>query len=146
MPRGVWPSSSIVSEFPTYTIGDAQVGYSISNGKTDHFLTKDSSLEQLNGSVGNSGHFGINYIVKIPVDNPSGQSQNVTLKLSGRGGLYSGAIKLNGQVHLIPTLKPGTEYIELPEYTINESNEIITLEMMHSGGSNLPLAVYIETE
>lgn len=145
-PRGVWPSSSIVSEFPTYTIGDAQVGYSISNGKTDHFLTKESSLEQLNGSVGNSGHFGINYTVKIPVDNPTGQVKNVKIKLSGRGGLYSGAIKLNGQVHLIPTLKPGTEYIELPSYTINESHEIITLELMHSGGSNLPLAIYIETK
>lgn len=145
-PRGVWPSSTIVSEFPTYTIGDEQVGYSISNGKTDHFLTKESSLEQENGSIGNSGHFGLNYIVKIPVDNPSGQQKNVVIKLSGRGGLYSGAIKFNGQVHLIPILKPGTEYIELPAYTIKESHEIITLELMHSGGSNLPLAIYMETE
>lgn len=145
-PRGVWPSSSIVSEFPTYIIGGVQVGYSISNGRTDHFLTKETSLEQLNGSVGNSGHFGLNYIVKIPVANPSGQPKNVKIKLSGRGGLYSGAIKLNGQVHLIPTLKPGKEYIELPSYTVNESNELITLEIMHSGGSNLPLAIYMETE
>ena len=145
-PRGAWPSSSIVSEFPTYTIGGDQVGYSISNGKTDHFLTKESSLEQVNGSVGNTGHFGMDYIVKIPVNNPFGQPQNVKITLAGRGGLYSGAIKLNDQVHLIPTLKSGTEYIELPSYTINESNEIITLEIMHSGGSNLPLAIYIETE
>ena len=145
-PRGVWQSSTIVSEFPTYTIGDAQVGYSISNGSTDHFLSKESSLEQVNGSVGNSGHFGLNYIVKIPVYNPSGQRKNVKIKLSGRGGLYSGAINFNGQVHLIPTLKPGTEYIELPSYTLNEGQEIITLEFMHSGGSNLPLAIYIETE
>ena len=113
---------------------------------TDHFLTKESSLEQENGSIGNSGHFGLNYIVNIPVDNPFGQPKNVKLKLTGRGGLYSGAIKINGQVHLIPTLKPGTEYIELPGYTINESHETITLELMHSGGSNLPLAIYIETE
>ena len=60
--------------------------------------------------------------------------------------MYSGAIKINGQVHLIPTLKPGTEYIELPGYTIHESHETITLELMHSGGSNLPLAIYIESE
>lgn len=145
-PRGVWPSSSIVSEFPTYTIGDAEAGYSISNGKTDHFLTAESSLEQKNGAVGNSGHFGINYIAKIPIVNPSGQPKNVKLKLSGRGGLYSGAVKINGQVHLIPTLKPGKEYIELPSYTVNGSNEVITLEVMHAGGSNLPLAIYIETE
>ena len=145
-PRGVWPSSSIVSEFPTYIIGEDQVGYSISNRKTDHFLSEESSSEQVNGSVGNSGHFGVNYIVKIPVNNPFGQPQNVKLTISGRGGLYSGAIKLNDQVHLIPSLKAGSEYIELPSYTINESNEIITLELMHSGGSNLPLAIYIETE
>lgn len=145
-PRGVWTSSTIVGEFPTYTVGSAEVGYSISNGKTDHFLTKENSLEQINGSVSNSGHFGLNYIVKIPVANPTGQAKNVKLKLSGRGGLYSGAVKLNGQVHLIPTLKPGKEYIELPSYTILDSNEHITLEIMHSGGSNLPLAIYIETE
>ncbi|RHW36203.1 copper amine oxidase N-terminal domain-containing protein [Lysinibacillus yapensis] len=145
-PRGVWPSSTIVSEFPTYTIGDAEAGYSISNGKTDHFLTAESSLEQRNGALGNSGHFGINYIVNIPVANPSGQPQKVRLKLSGRGGLYSGAIKVNGQVHLIPTLKPGKEYIELPSYTINGTNEVITIEVMHAGGSNLPMAIYIETE
>ncbi|MCH7321552.1 copper amine oxidase N-terminal domain-containing protein [Solibacillus sp. MA9] len=145
-PRGVWPSSSIIGEFPTYQIDSKEVGYSISNGKTDHLLTQENSLAQVNGSVGNSGHFGINYIVKIPVANPTGQAKNVKIKLSGRGGLYSGAIKFNGQVHLIPTLKPGKEYIELPSYTVNGANEVITLELMHSGGSNLPLAIYIETE
>lgn len=145
-PRGVWPSSSIIGEFPTYQIGSQEVGYSISNGKTDHLLTNENSLAQVNGSIGNSGHFGINYIVKIPIANATGQAKNVKIKLSGRGGLYSGAIQYNGQIHLIPTLKPGKEYIELPSYTVNEANEVITLELMHSGGSNLPLAIYIGTD
>lgn len=145
-PRGVWPSSAIIGEFPTYQVDSKEVGYSISNSKTDHLLTKENSLAQVNGSVGNSGHFGINYMVNIPVANPTGQAKTVKIKLSGRGGLYSGAIKFNGQVHLIPTLKPGKEYIELPGYTVDGANEVITLEFMHSGGSNLPLAIYIGTE
>ncbi len=145
-PRGVWPSSEILSEFPIYTIGNPEVGYSISNGKTDNLFTKENSLEQINGVVGNPGHFGVDYLVNIPINNPTGQSQTVKLKLSGRGGFYSGAIKVNGVVHLIPTLRPGTEYLELPGYTVNAGSDVIKLEVMHAGGSNLPLAIYIETE
>ncbi|KGR75348.1 copper amine oxidase N-terminal domain-containing protein [Ureibacillus sinduriensis] len=145
-PRGVWSSSTILSEFPTYTIGTSEVGYSISNGKTDHLLNEESSMQHPNGIMGNSGHFGINYLVNIPIDNPTGQAQKVKLKLSGRGGFYSGAIKINGQVYLIPTLRPGTEYLELPGHLVQGSSEVIRLEVMHAGGSNLPLAIYVETE
>lgn len=144
-PRGVWPSSEIVAQFPTYTVDSAEIGFSISNGKTDHLLTKDNSLEQVNGSVGNPGHFGIQYMVQIPVTNPTGQEKELTLKFAGRGGLYSGALKVNGQVHLIPTLKSGQEYIELP-YTVTQLQENITIEIMHSGGSNLPLAIFVRTK
>ncbi|MFC7687821.1 copper amine oxidase N-terminal domain-containing protein [Ureibacillus sp. GCM10028918] len=145
-PRGVWSSSVILSEFPTYTIGSSEVGYSISNGKTDHLLSEESAIQQFNGVIGNSGHFGVNYLVNIPINNPTGQPQNVKLKLSGRGGFYSGAIKINGEVYLIPTLRPGTEYIELPSHLIEGNSEVITLEVMHAGGGNLPVAIYIATE
>lgn len=145
-PRGVWSSSTIQSEFPTYTIGTSEVGYSISNGKTDNLLNKESSMQHPNGVMGNSGHFGVNYLVNIPIDNPTGQAQKVKLKLSGRGGFYSGAIKINGQVYLIPTLRPGTEYLELPGQLVEGSSEVISLEIMHAGGSNLPLAIYVESE
>lgn len=145
-PRGVWPSSMILAEVPAYTVDSYEVGYNISNGKTDHFLTEQNSLSTTNGAVGNPGHFGIVYKVNIPIVNPTGEAKVIKLKLAGRGGLYSGAIKMNGQVHLVPTLKPGTEYIELPEYTVTKANDTITLELMHAGGASLPAAIYITTD
>ena len=74
-------------------VDSAEIGFSISNGKTDHLLTKDNSLEQVNGNVGNPGHFGIQYMVQIPVTNPTGQEKELTLKFAGRGGLHSGDSK-----------------------------------------------------
>lgn len=145
-PRGVWPSSTIVADVPAYTVGSYEVGYNVSNGRTDHLLTAQNSLSTINGAVGNPGHFGMVYKVNIPIENPTGQEQVVKIKLAGRGGLYSGAVKMNGQVHLVPTLKPGTEYIELPEYTVTKPKDSITLEIMHGGGASLPAAIYLTTK
>lgn len=145
-PRGTWPSSTIVANLPTYFVDSPEVGYNISNGKTDHFLTAENSLSTINGAVGNPGHFGMTYKVNIPIINQTGSAKVVKVKLAGRGGLYSGAVKMNGQVHLVPTLKPGSEYVELPEYTVTNLSDTINLEIMHSGGSNLPVAIYIETK
>lgn len=144
-PRGAWTNSTIMAEFPTYTVGSPEVGYNISNGKTDHLLTAENSLSQINGALGNPGHFGMNYKVAIPVVNPTGEPITVKLKLAGRGGLYSGAVKLNGKVLLVPSLRAGTEYVELPDYTITGPSETINLEIMHAGGANLPAAIYVET-
>lgn len=145
-PRGVWPSSTIVGELPAYTVDSPEVGYNVSNGKTDHFLTEGSSLANTNGAVGNPGHFGMVYKVNIPIVNPTGEAKVIKVKLAGRGGLYSGAVKMNGQVHLVPTLKPGTEYIELPEHTITGTYDTITLELMHAGGASLPVGIYLTTK
>jgi len=145
-PRGAWPSSSIGTTLPEYTIGEAQSGYSISNGATDDLLTAENSLSQQNGSVGNHGHFGMNYQVDIPVYNPTGEPQTINIKFNGRGGQYSGAVKVNGgEVMLIPTLSPKDEYAEIP-YTVTEENETISLEIMHAGGAALPVAIYLDTE
>ncbi|KAB2336763.1 copper amine oxidase N-terminal domain-containing protein [Cytobacillus depressus] len=144
-PRGVWPHSTISATFPANTVGSAQVGYNISNDKTDHLLTAQNSLSMINGSVGNPGHFGMVYKVNIPIVNPTWESKTVRLKMAGRGGLYNGAVKMNGQVYLIPTLKPGTEYVELPDFKMNEQTATIQLEVMHAGGASLPVAIYVET-
>lgn len=144
-PRGVWPSSTILTRLPIYTIGSPLVGYNISNGSTDHLHTIINSRSQKNGTVDNPGHFGINYKVILPISNPTSVKQTVKLKFSGRGGKYSGAVKVNGDVYLIPTLELGKEYSELSPITIKPGESSIELEFMHSGGSNLPLGVYIET-
>jgi hypothetical protein len=144
-PRGVWPFSTILTEFPAYTVDSPEIGYNISNGQTDHLQTEENSLSKINGAVGNPGHFGIVYRVNIPIINPTGEPKVIKLKLAGRGGLYSGAIKMNGKVHLVPTLKAGTEYIELPEYTVQGQSDVISLEIMHAGGASLPAAIYVDS-
>ncbi|MDN4492172.1 copper amine oxidase N-terminal domain-containing protein [Ureibacillus aquaedulcis] len=146
-PRGAWPSSTIATSLPTYTVDSAQVGYNLSNGKTDYLLTAENSLTNINGAGGNPGHFGMTYKVNVPVSNPSTEEKVIKIKLAGRGGQYSGAIRYNGEVYLIPTIKPGVSYVELPEYVISGgSDDTIQLELMHAGGGNLPVAVYVETK
>lgn len=144
-PRGVWPSSSLKVTLPTYTVDTEQVGYNISNGKTDHLLTAENSLDKMDGTVGNPGHFGMTYKVDIPVENPSGKLKYVLVKIAGRGGVYSGAVKMNGKTFLVPTLKPGEEYVQLPVLRTSKRSDEIELEIIHAGGSNLPVAVYVET-
>ena len=144
-PRGVWPSSALKVTLPVYTIGHEQIGYNISNGKTDNLLTAENSIDKMNGTVGNPGHFGMVYKVDVPIFNPTNEMQYVVIKITGRGGLYSGAVKMNGQSYLIPTLKPGQEYVELPSHLISGVNDVIHLEIIHAGGSNLPVAIYTET-
>ncbi|ATP39043.1 hypothetical protein CSE16_02825 [Solibacillus sp. R5-41] len=144
-PRGVWPSSSLKVTLPTYTVDTEQVGYNISNGKTDHLLTAENSLDKMDGTVGNPGHFGMTYKVDIPVENPSGKLKYVLVKIAGRGGVYSGAVKMNGKTFLIPTLKPGEEFVQLPVLRTSKKSDTINLEIIHAGGSNLPVAVYVET-
>ncbi|MFC7685753.1 copper amine oxidase N-terminal domain-containing protein [Ureibacillus sp. GCM10028918] len=146
-PRGVWPSSTISTTLPTYTVGTKQTGYNISNGKTDNLLTAENSLTKMNGTIGNPGHFGMTYKVNVPVSNPNEEEQTIKISLAGRGGSYSGAVKYDGTVYLIPTITPGVNYVQLPEHVIGAGKEeIIQLEIMHAGGGNLPVAVYVETE
>ncbi|QPQ32420.1 stalk domain-containing protein [Lysinibacillus sp. JNUCC 51] len=145
-PRGAWTSSTILAELPAYTVDSPEVGYNISNSSTDHFLTTENSLSQINGAIGNPGHFGMNYKVSIPLVNQTGTTKTIKLKLAGRGGIYSGAVKVNGKVYLVPTLRVGTEYVELPDYIMQGSSEKLELEFMHAGGVNLPVAIYVETK
>lgn len=146
-PRGAWPSATIAANLPTYTVGSTQVGYNLSNGKTDYLLTAENSLTSINGAGGNPGHFGMTYKINVPVTNPTPEEQTINIKLAGRGGEYSGAIRYNGELYLIPTIKPGVSYVTLPDYVISAgATDTIQLELMHAGGGNLPVAVYVETK
>src|SRR5690606_7559393 len=93
-PRGVWPSSSIKATLPAYTIDSAQVGYNISNGKTDNLLTAENSIDKMNGTVGNPGHFGMLYKVDVPIVNPANEIKQIPIKITVRDGLCSGDVNL----------------------------------------------------
>ncbi|TWI59835.1 copper amine oxidase N-terminal domain-containing protein [Halalkalibacter nanhaiisediminis] len=144
-PRGAWPQSALETTLPEYRVGSPEQGYNLSNGRTDHLLTEGNSLATTNGAIGNPGHFGMTYRINVPLVNDSARTQTVRLKAAGRGGLYSGAIKVNGEIHLIPTLKPNQDYVELIDYPVGPGTDQIEIEVMHAGGAALPLALYIET-
>ncbi|MBG9454785.1 hypothetical protein ABE61_12205 [Lysinibacillus sphaericus] len=144
-PRGAWPSATIQADLPAYTVDSPEVGYNVSNGRTDHLQTAENSLSQINGAVGNPGHFGMNYKVMIPLVNDSGKTKTIKVKLTGRGGLYSGAVKFNGKVYLVPSLRSSSEYVEF-EYKMKGSSDKLELELIHAGGANLPVAIYVETK
>ncbi|KAB2336744.1 copper amine oxidase N-terminal domain-containing protein [Cytobacillus depressus] len=146
-PRGVWKSSQIVTELPVYQAGSAEVAYSISNGATDNLLSVEQSLGQGKYDVvKNPGHYGATYKVKIPIANYTGEAKTVRVRLGARGGMYNGAVKVNNdKVYMIPMINPGSEVANVGDFTINGTSETIELELMHSGGSALPVAIDILT-
>lgn len=144
-PRGVWRSSQLETEIPPYTVGSGEVAYNISNGVTDHFMSISEAIFDNEHCVHNPGHYGATYKVKIPIVNPTGDVKKIRVRVSSRGGLYSGAVKVNGTVYLIPVLAPATEVANIMDYEVRNEHETIELEFMHSGGSSLPLAIDLIT-
>jgi hypothetical protein len=145
-PRGVWKSSQLIAELPAYITGGNEVSYNISNGSTDNLFSKELSLgETKEFTIQNPGHFGATYIVKIPFLNYFGQSKTVRVRVGARGGMYNGAVKVNGKVYMIPVLRPFEEAAKVIDYQVEGSNSQLELEFMHAGGGNLPLAINLST-
>lgn len=144
-PRGAWPSSTVAATLPIYQVGSPQVGYNLSNGSTDNLMKAENSIGGMTQTVSNPGHFGVIYRVTIPVQNTTGEAKAIKVKLVGRGGNYSGSVKVNGQVKLVPTLKPATEQVTIHEEVITDYQKNIVIDLVHSGGSALPVGIYIES-
>lgn len=144
-PRGIWAASQLQTELPTYQVGSEEVAFSISNGKTDDLMTAETSLGNNRGAVRNPGHYGATYKVKIPLENYTGTTKTVRVRLSARGGTYNGAIKVLNQVYLVPNLKPATEVANVIDYKVEKTHDVLELEIMHSGGASLPLAIDVLT-
>lgn len=144
-PRGVWESSQIEAELPAYEVGSEETAYQISNGASDNLMSPEEGIGDQTQMIRNPGHFGASYIVKIPIINKTGESKNVKVRVGARGGIYNGAVKVNGKVSIIPTLKPMTEIATIVDYVIDEEQGMIEFEIMHGGGSATPLAIDIIT-
>jgi Copper amine oxidase N-terminal domain len=144
-PRGVWGSSELEATLPAYSVGGAEASYSLSNGKTDHLLNSESALDNASNGIPNPGHFGMKYNVRLPIMNQTGQTKKIRIRAAGRGGAYSGAVKIDGKVHLIPTLQPATDTVTILEKEITNGQEQIQIELIHAGGSALPVALYVDT-
>lgn len=144
-PRGNWSGSSIFAELPPYQVGSGEVAYSISNGITDNILSKEKALTDPGSVIGNPGHYGATYKIKIPLVNNTSTAKTVRVRIGGRGGLYAGAVKTKDGVFIAPVLEPMKEVANVLDYEIQEKQDSIDLEVMHAGGSALALAVDIIT-
>lgn len=144
-PRGTWESSEIQTKLPTYVVGSDEVAYSISNGQTDNLMRTDTSLGNKNGAIRNPGHFGATYKVIIPIQNDTGTTKTVRVRLGARGGTYNGTIKVLNEVYIIPYLRPFTEVANVIDYKVDKNQDELELEIMHSGGASMPLAIDLIT-
>ncbi|MEL7564863.1 MAG: copper amine oxidase N-terminal domain-containing protein [Dehalobacterium sp.] len=144
-PRGNWNGSTISAEFPLYQVGSGEMAYSISNGITDNILSEEKNLDATGSVIGNPGHYGATYRIKIPIVNNTGEAKTVRIRIGGRGGLYAGAVKTKEGVFITPVLEPMKEVANVVDYEIQGNQDVIELEIMHAGGSALALAVDIIT-
>jgi len=144
-PRGVWSSSQLKTELPAYEVGSGEAAFQISNGATDNLMSPEKGIGDQTKMIRNPGHFGASYIVKIPIINKTGDSKTVRVRFGARGGIYNGAVKVDGKVYLIPTLKPMSEVANIFDYVAEKESGMIELEIMHAGGSALPLAIDLIT-
>ncbi|MCA1041640.1 copper amine oxidase N-terminal domain-containing protein [Bacillus infantis] len=145
-PRGVWKSAELTAALPAYQAGSPEIAYSISNGDTDNLLSAEASIGSPEKEVmKNSGHYGAVYKVSVPIINDTGEAKTVRVRLSARGGKYDGAIKVNGKVYMVPSIKPAVEVANVIDYTVTGPKDSIELEIMHSGGAALPLAIDVLT-
>lgn len=144
-PRGIWSGSQLETELPPYEAGSDDISFQISNGRTDNLMSVENGIGDQTQMIRNPGHFGASYIVKIPIENNTGERKTVRVRFGARGGIYNAAIKYNGKVFLTPTLTPMTEVVNVVDYEAVSSKGLIELEIMHAGGSALPLAIELVT-
>ncbi len=144
-PRGNWMGSILFTELPVYLVGSGEVAYSISNGLTDHLLSEKTALPASGFVVGNPGHYGATYKIRIPLENKSGSPRTVRVRIGGRGGLYAGSVKTKEGVFITPILEPMKEVANVIYHKVIGENDIIEMEVMHAGGSALAMAVDIIT-
>ncbi len=144
-PRGNWSSSIVSAEVPKYEVGGSEVAWSISNGFTDYLMSLNTALQAQQDTQVNIGHFGATYKLKVPIVNETGAVQTVQFRLSARGGQYSGAVKTPDGIFLVPLLNPHLEMADLYTYSAPRGRSYVEFEIMHAGGSNLPVALNIST-
>lgn len=144
-PRGNWSSSALFNELPVYTAGDNEIAYNISNGSSDNLYTTNAALPATGDELANSGHFGANYTIRIPVQNDNEESKTVRIRLSARGGVYCGVVRTPNGVFWIPVLQAAKQVCNLYDYQAPPGQSYVDLELMHAGGSNLAVAIDLTT-
>lgn len=130
--RGTFPTGNreIVIREP---VGFTKERLLFGDGKNDPYILgtdKMSGLEEIN-----YGNRGVVYTMRLNEVAP-----NTTIIFNGRGGTYSGAIRVNGKVIRLPdqgVLSTPDDGVVLHR-TKNQVEEIV-IELIPASGSNLPL-------
>ncbi|WP_058486875.1 stalk domain-containing protein [Defluviitalea phaphyphila] len=144
-PRGTWDFARLTTELPVYEAGDNQVAYSISNKETDNIFSAENSFGKEYGTIGNIGHYGATYKIKIPVVNNTGEEKTIRVRLNPRGGRCAAAVKTEEGYFITPEMS-SQEAANIIDYTLEDGEEkVIEFEMMNAGGSSLPIAINIIT-
>lgn len=146
--RGVWPSSDITVTIPKYKVGETEeITYNISNGHSDDLLTANKSLVDPLNSISNKGHFGVVYKVKIPYINVTNQEKVIQIRIGSRGGEYSGTIRTKYGVYNVPTIQALKDVAIVLTEKVKpcKCSKYIELNIVHSGGATLPIAINVRT-
>ena len=143
-PRGVWPSSELIATLPYYYVNEGtELSYTISNGETDNLFNSANSL--VTPSISNKGHFGTVYKVKIPYINHFYEQKTIRVRIGSRGGIYSGTVKTTEGIFNIPPLDPMKDVVNVIDYQTTNNEGIIELDIVHAGGSSLPIVINLTT-
>lgn len=143
-PRGSWSQSTIIGTTAAYNvgaIGTAQ-SYSISNGTTDNLFTASASVDPTLAR-NNPGHFGVNYIVRVPISNNTGGTARLRIRANPRGGTYAGAVFTGSAARGIPAMTTNTQVCHLMDYDAQPGSSTLEIPLMHAGAASTPVAIHI---
>ncbi|SFS83594.1 stalk domain-containing protein [Paenibacillus sp. BC26] len=117
------------------TLGETPQRIMLGDKKLDTYLDGiDDTSGQLEYNIGN---FGVLYKLRLPHVAP-----NTLIALNARGGYYTGAFMINGQVVTVANetiLKDNKEAVVL--YRTGNSEESVEMVFTLAAGSNLPVAM-----
>lgn len=132
--RGTFNGANRIIE-TNETLGLEPQYITLGDGKLDTYL---DGIDYTNGELQmNFGNYGVHYTLRLNRVAP-----NTLIALNGRGGEYTGAFMVNGQVIKvtnISTLKNNNEAGVI--YRTGDKEESVEIIFTPTGGSNLPVAM-----
>lgn len=149
--RGSWSWSEVQGEDISYTVGTGDKMWLISNSANDIVFTKSASYDSSN-ALANTGHFGATYKITLKLTNNTSAQKTVRIRICPRGGIYGGAIKVDGTTYGIPKINTGGsdkdpyQVANVTDKNVPANSSInVPLQIMHAGGSSLGIGILCST-
>ncbi len=148
--RGSWDFAGIQGNVITYSLGNTDLNTSISNRAVDALFIADTSFDHSNARS-LWAQVGVRYRVTVRLSNPSSVTRTGAILFNGRGGLYSGAVRVDNRatngVPMLQIFDDGTrQAVEVARRTIvGGGTADIALEIAHAGATYTPLGILCRT-